>query len=135
MKFYGDKDAQQKELTNRIQSYREVAAQAPTVIKVLKQFDGKVYNVKLDRAMMEATENKIRVYEQYGYVEIYGTYSTNYYHLPLARFSKEKLVNRRINAEDLIEQVKQHREDYLSKAYNLESMNDQGEQIKQYIRD
>ena len=120
-------------LKARIRSYREAAAQAPTVIKVLKQFDKKVYNVKLDRAMMEATENKIRVFEHYGYVEIYALYSDSYCHITLARFDKSKLENRRLDAETLITQVREHRERLLKDAYELETYIDQAEQIKAYI--
>lgn len=134
MRNYRSTEEQQKDIQSRIESYRAAAAQAPAIIKVLRQFDGKVYNCRLDKALAEATENKIRVYERYGYVEIYATFTTNYNHITLARFDKAKLENKRLDAGKLIEQVTHSREELLKKAYSIETYAPQADNIREYIR-
>lgn len=134
MRYYRTPEEQQKDTQSRIESYRQAAAQAPAIIRVLKQFNGKVYNCKLDKALADATENKIRVSERYGYCEIYATHTTNYDHITLARFDKAKLENKRLDAGKLIEQVTASREELLKKAYTIETTAPQADNIREYIR-
>ncbi len=134
MRYYRSTEEQQKDLNSRIESYRSAAALAPIVIKVLKTFDNKVYNCRLDKAIREATDNKIGVYNQYGFISIYATYTTNYHHINLATFRIEELENKRIDADKLIEQVKTARENLLKKAYQIETTAQQADNIREYIR-
>lgn len=134
MRYYRSTEEQQKDLENRIESYRAAAAMVPTVIKVLRTFDNKVYNCRLDKALREATENKIGVYNQYGFISIYATYTTNYHHINLATFRIEDLKNKRIDAEKLIEQAKTAREQLLKKAYEIETVSGQADNIREYIK-
>lgn len=134
MRYYRSTEEQQKDLNSRIESYRAAAALAPIVIKVLKTFDNKVYNCRLDKAIREATDNKIGVYNQYGFISIYATYTTNYNHINLATFRIEDLKNKRIDAEKLIEQAKTAREQLLKKAYEIETLSGQADNIREYIR-
>ena len=134
MRYYRSTEEQQKDLENRIESYRAAAAMVPTVIKVLKTFDNKVYNCRLEKAIREATDNKIGVYNQYGFISIYATYTTNYHHINLATFRLEELENKRIDADKLIEQVKAARENLLKKAYQIETTAQQADNIREYIR-
>lgn len=134
MRYYRSTEEQQKDLENRIESYRAAAAMVPTVIKVLKTFDNKVYNCRLDKAIREATDNKIGVYNQYGFISIYATYTTNYNHINLATFRIEDLKNKRIDAEKLIEQAKTAREQLLKKAYEIETISGQADNIREYIK-
>jgi DNA repair exonuclease SbcCD ATPase subunit len=134
MRYYRSTEEQQKDLNSRIESYRSAAALAPIVIKVLKTFDNKVYNCRLDKAIREATDNKIGVYNQYGFISIYATYTTNYHHINLATFRLEELENKRIDADKLIEQVKAARENLLKKAYQIETTAQQADNIREYIR-
>jgi DNA repair exonuclease SbcCD ATPase subunit len=134
MRYYRSTEEQQKDLNSRIESYRSAAALAPIVIKVLKTFDNKVYNCRLDKAIREATDNKIGVYNQYGFISIYATYTTNYHHINLATFRLEELENKRIDADKLIEQVKTARENLLKKAYQIETTAQQADNIREYIR-
>ena len=133
-RHYQTEEDRKKDLDSRIESYRQAAAMVPTVIKVLRTFDNKVYNCRLDKAIREATDNKIGVYNQYGFISIYATYTTNYNHINLATFRLEELENKRIDAEKLIEQVKAARESLLNKAYTIETTAQQADNIREYIK-
>jgi hypothetical protein len=134
MIYYRSTEERQKDLNNRIESYRQAAAHVPQIIKTLKQFDGKVYNCRLDKALREATNGKVGVYNQYGFISIYACYTTNYHHINFATFRLEDLENKRINAEKLIEQVKAARENLLDKAYKIETYSEQADNIREYVK-
>lgn len=134
MIYYRSTEERQKDLNNRIESYRQAAAHVPQIIKTLKQFDGKVYNCRLDKALREATNGKVGVYNQYGFISIYACYTTNYHHINFATFRLEDLENKRINAEKLIEQVKASRESLLDKAYKIETYSEQADNIREYVK-
>lgn len=134
MIYYRSTEERQKDLNNRIESYRQAAAHVPQIIKTLKQFDGKVYNCRLDKALREATNGKVGVYNQYGFISIYACYTTNYHHINFATFRLEDLENKRINAEKLIEQVKAARESLLDKAYKIETYSEQADNIREYVK-
>ena len=134
MIYYRSTEERQKDLNNRIESYRQAAAQAPAIIKIIRQFDGKVYNCRLDKALKEATNGKVGVYNQYGFISIYACYTTNYHHINFATFRLEDLENKRINAEKLIEQVKAARENLLDKAYKIETYSEQADNIREYVK-
>jgi len=134
MIYYRSTEERQKDLNNRIESYRQAAAHVPQIIKTLKQFDGKVYNCRLDKALREATNGKVGVYNQYGFISIYACYTTNYHHINFATFRLEDLENKRINAEKLIEQVKAARESLLDKAYKVETYSEQADNIREYVK-
>ena len=134
MIYYRSTEERQKDLNNRIESYRQAAAHVPQIIKTLKQFDGKVYNCRLDKALRKATNGKVGVYNQYGFISIYACYTTNYHHINFATFRLEDLENKRINAEKLIEQVKAARENLLDKAYKVETYSEQADNIREYVK-
>lgn len=134
MIYYRSTEERQKDLNNRIESYRQAAAHVPQIIKTLKQFDGKVYNCRLDKALREATNGKVGVYNQYGFISIYACYTTNYHHINFATFRIEDLKNKRIDAEKLIEQVKAARESLLDKAYKIETYSEQADNIREYVK-
>lgn len=134
MIYYRSTEERQKDLNNRIESYRQAAAHVPQIIKTLKQFDGKVYNCRLDKALREVTNGKVGVYNQYGFISIYACYTTNYHHINFATFRLEDLENKRINAEKLIEQVKAARESLLDKAYKVETYSEQADNIREYVK-
>ena len=133
-RHYQTEEDRKKDLDSRIESYRQAAAMVPTVIKVLRTFDNKVYNCRLDKALREATDNKIGVYNQYGFISIYATYTTNYHHINLATFRLEDLKNKRIDSDKLIEQAKAAREQLLKKAYEVETTAQQADNIREYIK-
>jgi hypothetical protein len=131
--FYGDLETKNKETLKRIENYRAAAALTPIIIKIVNQFDGKVFNCKLDKAIREATGNKAGVYKRDNHVEIYTYYSTSYYHITYATFRVDQ-DNKRIDAAALVEQIRKAREDNLKKAYDLETTYTQAESIHAYIR-
>lgn len=134
MKYYHSTEDQKKDLDSRVESYRRVAGYAPAIIKVLKQFDGKVFNCRLDKAVREATNNEIGVYKRYGFIYISGHYMTNYHEITLAAFKEEDLKNKRIDAEKIINQVITAREELLKKAYSVETYAAQADNIREYVR-
>jgi predicted lipase len=134
MRYYNSPEDQLKDLNSRIESYRAAANLAPVIIKVLKQFDGKIFNCKLDKALREATGNNIGVFKQYGFISIAGHYTTNYHQITLATFKIEDLDNKRIDAEKIINQVITAREELLKKAYSVETYAEQADSIREYVR-
>lgn len=134
MRYYHSTEDQKKDLDSRVESYRRVAGYAPAIIKVLKQFDGKVFNCKLDKAVREATDNEIGVYKRYGFIYISGHYMTNYHEITLAAFKEDELQNKRIDAEKIINQVITAREELLKKAYSVETYAAQADNIREYVR-
>lgn len=134
MKYYHSTEDQKKDLDSRIESYRRVAGYTPAIVKILKQFDGKVFNCRLDKAIREATDNEIGVYKRYGFIYISGHYMSNYHEITLAAFKEDELQNKRINAEKIIEQVITAREELLKKAYSVETYAAQADNIREYVK-
>jgi len=64
--IYGSNDERRKHIQNRIDGKKELVKYFPVVKKVVQQFDGKVYNCKLDKALKEATTD-----EQHPYGAVY----------------------------------------------------------------
>jgi len=134
MKYYHSTEDQKKDLDSRVESYRRVAGYTPAIVKILKQFDGKVFNCRLDKAIREATDNEIGVFKRYGFIYISGHYMTNYHEITLAAFKEEDLKNKRIDAEKIINQVITAREELLKKAYSVETYAAQADNIREYVR-
>lgn len=136
MRFYGDIEAANKEAHERAESYRTAAGYILAITKVLKDFDGKVYNCRLDKALQAATDNRVYVDKTQYYFQIYTWNRHNYsHHITLASIKPEDLTEgKRIPADKLIESLKEHRESLLKKAYAIETNIDQMPQIKEYIR-
>ena len=136
MRFYGNIEDANKEAHERAESYRTAAGYILAISKVLKDFDGKVYNCRLDKALEAATNNKVHVDKTQYYFQIYTWNRRNYsHHITLASIKPEDLKEgKRIPANKLIESLKEHRETLLKKAYDIESNIDQMAQVKEYIR-
>lgn len=134
MNYYTIEEAN-KTAQNRVNDYREAANYITTVIKVLKTFDNKVYNCRLEKALKEATNNKVFCSKTNYTLQIYTYTGNNYsYHVTLASIKASDLIdNKRIPADKLIESSKQYRESLLAKAYDIETNIDQMAQVKAYI--
>lgn len=52
MRFYNYEDAE-KQIQKDMEAYNEVNATLPAVRKVIRSFDGKIFNVKLEKALQE----------------------------------------------------------------------------------
>lgn len=136
MRFYGNIEEANKEAIQRATNYRTAAGRINTVAEIVRQFDGKVYNCRLEKALKEATENKVFCSKNDYRLEIYTYPDKGYsYHITLAGIKADDLKEgKRIPAEKIIESLKEHREDLLRKAYEIESNIDQMQQVKAYIQ-
>lgn len=135
MSFYGNIEEANKEAHKIVNEYRTAAGYILAVTKVVKDFDGKVYNCRFDKALKEATENRVYVDKKQYYFQIYTWAGSNYgHHITLASIKPEDLTDgKRIPADKLIESLKEHRESILKKAYTIESNIDQMPQARAYI--
>lgn len=135
MRYYHDIEEAHEAARNRAQDYRSATYLIPTVIKILNQFDNKVYNCRLEKALKEATNNRVFCDKSQYSLQIYtypeGSYS---HHITLASVKTEDLPEgKRIPADKLIESTHSYREKYLALAFDIESNINQMAQVTAYI--
>lgn len=135
MRFYGNIEEANKEAYKIVNDYRIAASYILAITKVVKDFDGKVYNCRFDKALKAATDNRVYVDKTQYYFQIYTWASNNYSrHITLATIKPEDMTDgKRIPADKIIESLKEHRESILKKAYTIESNIEQMPKIKEYI--
>lgn len=120
--FYG-KEEQKKAIKARAELLRTVAGYYCDVVKVYKQFDGKVYNCKLEKALREATDNNVIVNNRANSIEVYHYERGEIFYVTWIK--KEDLKDgKRIDAEFWIKSARERREQNLSEAYELEKAAD-----------
>lgn len=136
-RFYGDIEEANKAAYERIEDYRTAAGYIPAVTKVLKDFDGKVYNCRLEKALRAATNNRVTVEKNNYHLSIYTYPRHNYsFHITIASIPAEALEDgKRIPAAKLIESMQSNRERILKDAYQIESNIEYMAQVKQYIKE
>ncbi len=136
MRFYGDIETANKEAQERATAYREATKYIPTITQIIKSFDGKVYNCRLEKALKEATENNVFCSKNDYCLEIYTYQRHGYSHrINLAYIKTEALKDgKRIPASEIIESMKIHREDLLRRAFEIESEIENMPYVKEYIR-
>lgn len=135
MRFYGDIEGANKEAQRRADNYRTATAYIPTISKIIKDFDNKVYNCRLEKALKEATENRVFC-DKNGYtLEIYTYPKNGYsYRVTLAKIPIKDLKDgKRIPADKILKSFQEHRETLLKKAYEIETQIDQMQYVKAYI--
>ena len=135
MRYYRDIEEANQAARNRAEAYRNGVAYIPTVTKILKDFDNKVYNCRLEKALKEATNNRVYCQRSEYSLQIYTYPEGNYsHHITLASVKAEDLPEgKRIPADKLIESSREYREKYLALAYDIESKIDQMAQVTAYI--
>lgn len=136
MRFYGNIEAANKEAQERAADYRAAVNYIQAIIKVLKDFDGKVYNCRFDKALAAVTDNKAHVYRTQYCFQIYVYPRNNYsFHITLASIKPQDFTDgKRIPADLLIESTRSSRENILKKAYDIETNIEQMAQVKEYIQ-
>ncbi len=135
MRFYGNIEEAHQAARTRANAYRTAAGYINNVAKVVKEFDGKVYNCRFDKALKEATEHRVFCNKTQYTFEIY-TYPESHYsfHIGLANIKAEDLTDgKRIPADKIIKSLQDHREMLLRKAYDIESHIDEMQQALAYI--
>ena len=117
--IYG-KEEQKKAIAARVEELRTVAGYYPMITKIYNQFDGKVFNCRLEKALHEATQNKIHVENKEKYISIY--YYNRGETFTLTYMKKEDMPNgKRIEAEKWIESAREKRADLLKRAADIET--------------
>ena len=119
-------------------AHRAAAALFPVVRKVFEQFDEKVFNCRLEKALQEASKD-CRVYvRKYDYaIEIYAYFDdyrgNNQY--TLARLKTEELTDgKRIPAAVLVESARGYREDHLKEAAAREAAPETAPDIREHVK-
>lgn len=135
MRFYGNIEEANKEAHRRAEDYRKATEYIPTITKILKDFDNKVYNCRLEKALQEATNNRVYCHKSDYSLEIYTYPEKGYsFRVNLAYIKIEDLKEgKRIPADKLIESTHHYRETLLKNAYEIETGMEQMAQAKAYI--
>ena len=133
--YHEDKDAFTIPVNNRINALRDAANTIPVLCKVIKEFDGKVYNVRFDRAIEAATDQHVYVDTRYNWISIrMCAQSFRGASIALAQIRREDLKDgKRIPADKMIESARACRESFLNDAYYLESSREDVYQAREYI--
>lgn len=134
-----------KELTLlEIKNTKEAAALCDKVAEIIKKFDGKIFNIKLEKALEEATGKRFSVSKNYlmidyiGQISIQwflddrsvrnGEYSVEYVaetskylcNIYKEKFEDAPVQNKRIVAENIIPALQKSKDNFLAKAKELE---------------
>lgn len=122
-------------VTARIKEYNKAASILPELVKVLKAFDGKVYNCRLEKALQEAL--KIRVYvKKTDYnidIHYYGE-DNQWITLACAKLADALKDGKRINSAAFIEDAEKRRNEFLKRACRIEVQAPQVEEIKKRVK-
>lgn len=118
MRFYNSED-RKKEVIEHAAFLRSLSDLYPAIMQVIREFDGKVYNVKFNRALSAAVPG---VYsEKRGmFFELYKFENGSVYTLAQCKTDDMK-DGKRVNASILLESARSRRETYLKEAYKIES--------------
>lgn len=119
-----------KKTESIIQEYREAAALTRQIIPVIKSFDNKCYNVRLEKAIQEKTKARVYCNKRYTIFEIY-IYNNTYNQITLCNIQQADAFSdgKRINAAAIIEGLNKKYQELLELAYRLEN---ELQQIEQY---
>ena len=118
MRFYNSED-RKKEVIEHAAFLRSLSDLYPAIMQVIREFDGRVYNVKFNRALSAAVPG---VYsEKRGmFFELYKFEKGSVYTLATCK-TDDMPDGKRVNAKVLIESARNKRETYLKEAYKIES--------------
>ena len=116
---------------------REAAALFPEMRKVFEQFDGKVFNCRLENALREATGRRVFVKKCDYSIEVY-TYLNDYrgnswYTLAFVKCELLK-DGKRIPAAAFIESAREYREKHLKEAAQMDEAPETAPELVQHIK-
>jgi len=113
---------QEKNARAKIAAYKEVAGYCETVCDVVKQFDGKVFNCRLQNAL-QAAGVRAWIEKRYKYLEISCFVKGISGDFTLAQIKLEDMPDgKRIPADLIIASAKSRRDIHLDRAAGLETM-------------
>ena len=134
MRYYANLKDRERDIKNEILSRREAAAAFPFVRKTIRDFDGKVYNIRFEKALQSALDGKApgRIFTrntgfriEVNYYPSKVTYYS-YFTLAAASYETEKKIGEskkkpvRIDAGKLDENLRAEREKLLKEAQEIE---------------
>lgn len=133
--YYGcTKEEQDKATRSFIKQYRDAAALYPQIKNVIQEFDGKVFNKRLQTALQDRTGARVYVENRPNMIDIH-IYGSRGEWVTLAVLLKDDMeAGKRINAGKLIESLTERRAGMLRKAADYEKQIEQVEQVKEQIR-
>ena len=128
-------EEKEKAARRKAEEYRKAAGHIPAVMRVVREFDGKVYNCRFGKALEEATGGEVHANKTAYTVEIF-TYAQGYSSIDLATVRTADLTDgKRIPAEKLLQSARERREGLLKKASEIEAMMDQAPHIREYFEE
>lgn len=131
MRFYARED-QDKAAQELAATYREAAGIFPALRRVFEQYDSKVFNCKVTKALQEATGRYIYAEKRYSVLDFY--FYERGRQFTLAQIRLDAMPDgKRIDAGKLIESARAEREIYLRKAAELSAIAGQVDTIKAQI--
>ena len=137
MYYYTEKD-RAAAVEKTVAEYRNAAGLFPAIRRVFEQFDGKVFNCRLEEALQKETGTRIRAEKRNNStLDIYyygNTYSGCCTWITLAQIKLDDMKDRkRIPAALLIESARKRREEHLQDAAALESYTGKMDDVKKQI--
>ena len=122
--FYGSPEEQEQAALKVIEKHRTAAGLCVKCKPVIEQFDGKMYNIRLERAFHER-EELTRVYSELcgKNIDIYCCIGHSYERIQLANLPQAEAFtgNKRINSAAIIGALNNCREEHLKRAYEAEN--------------
>lgn len=130
MRCYTREDAENA-TRERIKDLRTYAGMIPTIKKVFQDFNGKIYNCRVEKAIQAATGEYIKGEKRGEGISFYTYNRGNCF--TLARMTyKDMTDGKRINAAQVCESLNENRARLLEEAANLErQLETIGETLKQ----
>ena len=120
----------------RIDGYHAALSYIPAIEEIIKKFDGKVYNCRFDKAVREATSNKVICDTKYESLYIY-TWIPNRYsqQITIVHISFDEFTDgKRIPAEKIIANMKKYRDENLKSIDQIEKAMAQIPHMKKHIQ-
>lgn len=127
----GDKEKAAKRLA---EDYREAARMFTEIKPVITQFDGKVFNCRLEKALQDHTGRRVFCRKELKCISVYY-YSKNMNQcICLASMKQEEMPEgKRISADMLLESGRERYIDHLKRAASLETAIQKAPEIKKQI--
>lgn len=130
--MYGTRQERDKKAMEQAAFLRDCAGLFPALRRVFYEFDGKVFNCKLEKALREATGWHLTAAKRFKWLEV-SIYKDGCQRT-LAQIELANLVDeKRIPAALLIESAREKREKMLTEAADIEKSMQQVDLVKQQI--
>lgn len=133
--YYGcTREEQDNAVKALIDCYRGAAALYPQIKKVVQEFDGKVFNKRLQTALQDGTGARVFVENRPNMIDVH-IYGPNSNWITLGILQKDDMPDgKRINAEKLIVSLTDHRNALLQTAARYEQQIEQIDQVKEQLK-